>query len=108
MMGVAHYTLDVPVIKTSSALLLFTAKEGKHLEERSCFRCGKCVEHCPMGLMPLELNKYAIHNNIERFNDFNGMDCIECACCSYICPAKRHLAQSISTVRRGLMSKRGA
>jgi electron transport complex protein RnfC len=106
MMGVSHYTFDIPVIKTSSAFLLFTEKESKSTPERDCFRCGKCVDHCPMGLMPLELNKFAIADHIERFKEYNGMDCIECGCCSYICPAKRHLTQSISTVRRELLAAR--
>ncbi|MCL2500852.1 MAG: electron transport complex subunit RsxC [Defluviitaleaceae bacterium] len=106
MMGVSHYTLDIPVIKTSSAFLLFTEKECKVPPERDCFRCGKCVEHCPVGLMPLELDKFAVADQIERFTAFNGMDCIECGCCAYVCPAKRHLTQSISTVRRELLQNR--
>ncbi|MCL1863106.1 MAG: electron transport complex subunit RsxC [Defluviitaleaceae bacterium] len=106
MMGVAHYTLDVPVIKTSSALLFFTEEESRVSDERNCFRCGKCVDHCPMGLLPLDLNKYVLANKIELFKKYNGMDCIECACCSYTCPAKRHLSQSISTVRRELLAAR--
>ncbi|MCL2203201.1 MAG: electron transport complex subunit RsxC [Defluviitaleaceae bacterium] len=106
MMGVSHYTFDIPVIKTSSAFLLFTEKESKVHPERACFRCGKCVEHCPVGLMPLELNKFAIADHYDRFRDYNGLDCIECGCCSYICPAKRHLTQSISTIRRELLAAR--
>jgi len=106
MMGVAQYTFDVPVIKTSSALLLFTEAEAKEVEERDCFRCGKCVDHCPMGLLPLSLNQYSLHSQEDLFKKYNGMDCIECACCSYICPAKRHLSQSITIMRRDIMSRR--
>jgi len=106
MMGVSHYTFDVPVIKTSSALLLLTEKEGKIPKERNCIRCGKCVDVCPMGLMPMELNKFALFAHDEKFKSYNGMDCIECASCSYICPAKRHLAQSITVLRREIMAAR--
>ena len=106
MMGVSHYTFDIPVIKTSSAFLLFTEKESKVPPERACFRCGKCIEHCPVGLMPMELNKFAIAEHTDRFIEYHGLDCIECSCCSYICPAKRHLTQSITTTRRELLAKR--
>lgn len=106
MMGISHYTFDIPVTKTSSAFLLFTEKESKIPPERDCFRCGKCVDYCPTGLMPLELNKFARADHIGRFKEYNGMDCIECGCCSYICPAKRHLTQSISTIRREQLAAR--
>ncbi|MDR1540022.1 MAG: electron transport complex subunit RsxC [Clostridiales bacterium] len=105
MMGVAMFDMDVPIIKTSSAFLLFTEEEGKLPSERTCIRCGKCVEHCPMSLMPFELNQYAVRHEEELFAKNNGLDCIECGSCSYICPAKRHLAQSIRSMRRDLMSR---
>lgn len=106
MMGVAMYTLDVPFIKTSSALICFTEKEAFLPPERNCIRCGKCVEHCPISLMPLELNQNVIHNEFDLFIKNNGLNCIECGSCSYVCPAKRHLAQSIRVTRRDLMSKK--
>ena len=105
MMGVAMFTAEVPVIKTSSAFLALTEAEAKLPLEHNCIRCGKCLEHCPAGLMPLTLNQYAIHNERENFKAYNGMDCIECGCCSYVCPAKRHLTQSIRALRRDLMKK---
>ena len=106
MMGIAHYNLNIPVIKTSSAVLLFTEEECKSEEERDCFRCGKCVDHCPMGLVPLDLDQFARHRLYDKFEKYSGLDCMECSCCSYSCPAKRHLAQSISFARRELMARR--
>ncbi len=104
MMGVAMFDLDVPVIKTSSAIICLTEKEAQMPQEQNCIRCGKCVGHCPMNLMPLELNQYALRGEMDLFEKYRGLDCIECGSCSYVCPAKRHLAQSIRASRRNLMA----
>lgn len=106
MMGVAMFSLDVPVIKTSSAFLAFTEAEGLLPLEQNCIRCGRCITHCPAGLMPLDLNQYVLHGERDRFAAANGLDCIECGCCSYLCPAKRHLTQSIRAMRRELLAAR--
>lgn len=99
MMGVAQYTFDVPIIKISAAIILMTEQEAARPPEQNCFRCGKCVDYCPMGVMPLDLNAYAIRNDKTRFLKYNGMDCMSCACCSYVCPAHRHIAQAISMMK---------
>ena len=101
MMGAPLYTLDVPVTKTASALLCLTEEEAPDARERNCIRCGRCVEYCPMGLAPVELNKAAIGGEKAVFEKKHGRDCIECGSCSYVCPAKRHLAQSIKEMKRG-------
>ena len=106
LMGVSMFDLNVPVIKTSSAVLCFTKEESDMPDESVCIRCGKCVEHCPISLMPFELNQYILHNQIDLFKKFNGMDCIECGSCSYICPAKRHVSQSIRATRRYLLQQK--
>lgn len=106
MMGPCVYSLDIPMIKTSSAILCFTEKEAYLPPERNCIRCGKCVEHCPMGLMPLELNQDVLANDYEAFEKHHGIDCIECGSCSYICPAKRQLAQSIRVARKTVMANK--
>lgn len=104
MMGVSVFDLNIPVIKTSSALLCLTEKEAEFPKQNNCIRCGKCVAHCPIGLRPLELDECANHFDDEGFVKRNGMDCVECGCCSYICPAKRYLTQSIRSTRRRLLS----
>lgn len=106
MMGMAMFSLDVPMIKTSSALLCFSEEFAKIPPERNCIRCGKCVEGCPAGLLPLELNQYILYNEIDMFKKYNGTDCIECGSCSYVCPSKRHLAQSIRATRRDVLTKK--
>ena len=108
MMGPTQFTLDVATVKTSSALLCLTAKEAFIPEERACIRCGKCVEHCPMGLMPFQLNAFALRGDGENFVKHHGLDCIECGSCSFECPAKRQLAQSIRAVKKVEAGKKAA
>jgi electron transport complex protein RnfC len=106
MMGIAMFNLDVPVIKGSSSILCFSKKEAAIPEESNCMRCGKCVSACPMGLLPLELNKFAVALAEPEFEKYHGMDCIECGACSYVCPSKRHLLQSLRTTKKNILTKR--
>ncbi len=108
MMGPTMYTTDVATVKTSSALLCLTPEEAYIPEESNCIRCGKCVDHCPMGLMPLELNALILRGDGEGFVKNHGLDCIECGSCSYICPAKRQLAQSIRATKKIEAGKKAA
>lgn len=95
MMGVAQHSLETSVVKHTNALLAFGREEAKLPPESACIRCGRCVEACPMNLLPLHLNSNALKNNLDNLRRFNANDCIECGSCSYVCPAKRHLVQSI-------------
>lgn len=106
MMGPAMYTLDVATTKTSSALLCFTKEEAFIPAESNCIRCGRCVDHCPMALMPFELNALILRGDGDAFVKNHGLDCIECGSCSYICPAKRQLAQSIRAEKKIQMAKK--
>ena len=108
MMGPTLYTLDVASVKTTSGLLCFTQEEAFIPEERNCIRCGKCVEHCPMGLQPFLLNACALKGDGEGFVKHHGLDCIECGSCSYECPAKRQLAQSIRATKKIEAGKKAA
>ena len=94
MMGVAQYTLDVPVIKNTNALLAFDEKEARHDAETACIRCGKCAESCPMRLLPLYINAAGVKKDVERLQKYHAIDCIECGACEYNCPAKRRIVQS--------------
>jgi len=93
MMGRAIYDMNTPITKTSSAFLLFSEQELS--QEQACIRCGRCVNACPMDLMPLFLNRDVLNNDISQFKKGRGSDCIECGSCSYICPSGCHLVQSI-------------
>jgi electron transport complex protein RnfC len=106
MMGFAMYSIDAPVVKGTSSILCLTEEETQMSKESNCMRCGKCVEICPMNLLPLELNKFSLHNDEEKFVKYRGLDCIECGSCSYVCPSKRHLLQSIRTAKKEVIAKR--
>ncbi|NLC68363.1 MAG: electron transport complex subunit RsxC [Clostridiaceae bacterium] len=96
MMGVSQHSLENPVLKFTNAILAFDRKTAESVKKESpCIRCAKCVQVCPMNLLPLFLNASSIRRNTAGLKKYNVMDCIECGCCSYICPAKRHLVQSI-------------
>ena len=105
MMGVAIFDINVPIVKTTSGILFLTEEEAYIPPEQNCIRCGQCVEHCPTGLIPTELNIDILSENSEAFLRHNGLDCIECGSCSYICPAKRRLSQAIRTTRRAELAK---
>ena len=97
MMGFALPGLEAPVAKGSSGLLLLNKKEGHILEERTCLRCGRCVDVCPQSLFP-SLIAAAIRNNDLVTADKAGMtDCMKCGSCAYVCPAHIRLVQWIDT-----------
>lgn len=106
MMGVAMSTVDVPVIKGSSALLCLEVDEVAHAIEGNCINCGRCVEVCPGRIVPSRLAKLANAGNMEEFEKMNGLECCECGCCSYVCPAKRNLTQSIKTMRKEVLASK--
>lgn len=106
MMGNALFGLDVPVIKTSSAILAFTKDEVSASQPTACINCGRCVEDCPGRVVPARLATFADRGDEESFLKYDGMECCECGCCSYVCPAKRQLTQSIRSMRKILLSKR--
>jgi electron transport complex, RnfABCDGE type, C subunit len=105
MMGNAMYTCNVPVTKTSSALLGLL-KDKAAVEESPCIRCGKCVSACPLQLMPFELAALSMRSAEDGFVKADGMECCGCGCCSYVCPAKRGLTQSIMQMRASIMAKK--
>ena len=87
MMGAAQYDLAVPVMKGTNAVTILGQKNRFVVEKSSCIRCGKCIDVCPMKLMPVLMYKALHHGDPEEMMSVNLMDCIECGCCAYICPA---------------------
>lgn len=104
MMGMAVYDVDVPVIKSSSAILCFKKDAASVVKQSACINCGRCVETCPENLICTRLSLYALHGDKEKFEKFNGLECIECGCCTYVCPANRDLSQSIKTMKRQVLA----
>ena len=87
MMGVAQYDLNVPTIKGVNAITVLGRRNAYAVEDSRCLRCGKCIEVCPMKLMPVLMYKSIQSNSVEEMKANNIMDCIECGCCAYTCPA---------------------
>lgn len=106
MMGIATYTDQIPSIKTTSGILVFTEEEARIPEESQCIKCGKCVETCPAFLQPSYISAYALINNMEMAEKYNAMDCIECGTCSFVCPSKRPLLESIRLAKREILAQR--
>ncbi len=106
MMGFAMFGLDVPTTKTSTALLCLTHDEVAASEPGPCINCGRCVEVCPGRVVPSKLATYAEHFDEEAFLKCNGMECCECGCCSFVCPAKRPLTQQIKSMRKIQLAKK--
>lgn len=104
MMGRAMFSYDLPVTKTNSALLAFV-KDQAAVEESACIRCGKCHVHCPLNLLPINLQMAGLHNEEEKFLKLDGMECCGCGCCSYVCPAKRSLTQTIIQTKQSVLAK---
>jgi electron transport complex protein RnfC len=95
MMGTAQHSLETPVIKNTSALLAFSGGEEDFVENPTCIHCGRCVNVCPMRLMPNYIYMYAQKGEYEECKKLNVQDCIECGCCSYTCPGKLFLVQAM-------------
>ncbi len=106
MMGFAMFEWNVPTTKTSTALLALTRDEVSAMEPGPCINCGRCVEVCPGRVIPSRLADYAEHFDEEAFLKNDGMECCECGCCSFICPAKRPLTQEIKAMRKIQLAKR--
>ena len=87
MMGVTQYDLMVPVIKGVNAVTLLGEKNRYAVDTPRCLRCGKCIDACPMKLMPVLMYKSMQSGDVEEMKASNMMDCIECGCCAYVCPA---------------------
>lgn len=102
MMGFSQYTLDVPVTKGTSGILFFTEEEDKEYSEQTCIKCGKCVSHCPMKLMPFMITEMARIEEMDEAVRYGLKDCMECGCCSFICPQRRHLVQRIRVAKAKL------
>ena len=106
MMGIAATSLDVPVVKGTSGILVFSEKYSHTAKESACIRCGRCVAACPMRLMPTTLDMYSRKNDLDTLIKNNIMNCIECGSCTYVCPAKRYLVQSIRMGKQKIAARR--
>ena len=102
MMGIAQHTLACGTIKGNNALTCFSEQDNHAVAQPHCIRCGKCVDVCPMHLMPIFLHRAQKNGDLEKLEKGNVMDCIECGSCAYGCPAGIPLVQSFRTAKKML------
>jgi electron transport complex protein RnfC len=106
MMGIAQYTDEVPIIKGTSGILVLNRKDSVQPEPTNCIRCAKCIQGCPSYLQPLMISKNALMGRFDEAESYNAMDCIECGICSFVCPAKIPLVDSIRMAKKEIIEKR--
>ena len=99
MMGTAQGDLSVPVVKGTNAVLCLT-DPAPAAENPTCIRCGKCIKACPMGLQPLQLYRYVNAGMKDELERFNLEDCMECGCCSYVCPGRLPLVETFKAGKK--------
>jgi electron transport complex protein RnfC len=106
MMGFAVHDLDRYSTKTSSGIILFDETECKKLPEHTCLRCGRCVDACPMDLMPFFIAVAVKYDDIPAADKAGATDCMKCGCCAYVCPAHIKLIQWINLAKLKLAEKK--
>ena len=102
MMGIAQWSLDVPVVKGTSGILAWSAPRPSL--EYPCIRCGRCIENCPMALVPAQLAKYVKFDNFSAAEKWGVLECVECGCCQYVCPSKIPLVHWIRWGKNKIIS----
>jgi electron transport complex protein RnfC len=93
MMGFTLGNLDTPVTKGTSGLTVLTGADVAHATETTCVRCGRCVDVCPLNLVPTKLALASRHEDWDLAKRYHLMACMECGCCAYSCPASLPLVQ---------------
>ena len=105
MMGMPLYDLSVPTNKGTNGLLAFAEDTTKASERSECIRCGRCVEACPMRLLPTYLYMYERKGDLDMAEKYNIMDCLECGACTYNCPARLPLTHSCKTGKAKIQAR---
>ena len=95
MMGISQFTENIPVIKGTSCIILMEEDQINMGIQQPCISCARCVEVCPMNLMPTVIARLVEFERLDEAKEYGMVDCFECGCCTYICPAKRKLLELI-------------
>lgn len=108
MMGVALPRTDVPVVKGTTGIVVMARQELSLDKPSPCIRCGRCVDVCPMRLLPVWIAAYSDKGMYEEAERYRALDCCECGACAYRCPSRRPLVQSIRLAKQAIMEKKRA
>ena len=106
MMGFAQYSLDLTVMKNTSGILLIPFSRVSLYSDDPCIRCGRCVDCCPMDILPATISQAVENGRFDLAEKLNVMACIECGSCSYICPARRPLNQHFKRAKAEIAAAR--
>lgn len=106
MMGMSQFTLDVPVIKGTSGILVLPLSEVSVKSYGPCIRCGRCIDACPMMLQPSLIGLFIEKGHYQDARDYNLMDCFECGSCTFVCPANRPMVQWVKKAKKELAKKK--
>ena len=107
MMGAAQWDTEMPVTKSTSAVLLFSEKFGKkNVKVPTCIHCGRCVNHCPMHLMPMYIAQFSKIGDWGRAEEYGAMNCVECGSCSYNCPGGVEIVQHIRVAKAAIKTEK--
>jgi electron transport complex protein RnfC len=106
MMGRPIASLDVPVLKGCSGILVFTEAETARRPEYPCIRCGRCLEACPYFLNPSRLARLSRARKFDEMRAFNVFDCVECGSCTFACPSNIPIVQLIRTAKDDLTHRK--
>jgi electron transport complex protein RnfC len=99
MMGIAQYSLDAPIVKGLTGVLFLSREEAQTPEEFPCIRCARCVDICPVNLLPTEIMRMVKYSRWHYMDRLNPVDCMECGACAYVCPSKTPLVQYIKLAK---------
>ena len=91
MMGMCVPSDEVSIVKNNNGILAFNEKDARIPEESECINCGRCVANCPLRLMPNRIARAFKRKDVDELKELDVMTCMECGCCTYICPAKKDL-----------------
>ena len=94
MMGITVPNTDCSVLKNTNAVLALTEKEARLPKTTACIRCGSCVNTCPFGLSPVSIIEAFEKKDTQQLKELSVDTCMECGCCSFVCPANRPLVQA--------------
>jgi len=106
MMGMSQYSLEVPVIKGTSGILILPKTEVSVKSYGPCIRCGRCIDACPMKLQPSYIGIYIERGHYLDAKEYGLMDCFECGCCTFVCPANRPMVQWVKKAKKELAKKK--
>lgn len=106
MMGIAVRSIETSLVKNNNAILAFNAKDSEEKPETACIKCGKCVRACPFNLMPAAISKNYKLKNVDALKKLKVNLCMECGCCSYVCPAKKNLVLTNKLAKQLIQTKK--